>query len=109
MSESRLSGTNRMAVGVGFEPTIPFERYNSFQDCRLQPLGHPTMYFIFNVFFPLLGGLLFVSNRFVELSSTSLLPARHSPSAKVDSRRGQAGNKTVALNSATSPRSPPPA
>ena len=30
------------AEGVGFEPTEPANRLNSFQDCRLRPLGHPS-------------------------------------------------------------------
>ena len=30
------------AEGVGFEPTEPVTRLNSFQDCRLRPLGHPS-------------------------------------------------------------------
>ena len=30
------------AEGVGFEPTEPRKGLNSFQDCRLRPLGHPS-------------------------------------------------------------------
>gem|GEM_PF-6652351 len=30
-----------MAEEVGFEPTVP-KGHNSFQDCRLQPLGHSS-------------------------------------------------------------------
>ena len=31
-----------MAVGVGFEPTVPI-RYNGFRDRPIQPLSHPTV------------------------------------------------------------------
>jgi hypothetical protein len=41
-----------MAVGVGFEPTEPFE-FNNFQDCRFKPLSHPTN-FVFYQKLPIL-------------------------------------------------------
>jgi hypothetical protein len=31
-----------LAEGVGFEPTVPGEEDNGFQDRRLKPLGHPS-------------------------------------------------------------------
>ncbi len=35
-------GDASMAVGVGFEPTVPRERDRSFQDFRTSPLCDPT-------------------------------------------------------------------
>ncbi len=31
-----------MAEGVGFEPTEDVPAFDSFQDCCLKPLGHPS-------------------------------------------------------------------
>ena len=39
------SDQGQVAEGVGFEPTGPEIRPNSFRDCRLRPLGHPSMSF----------------------------------------------------------------
>ena len=36
-----LSHLSSLAEGVGFEPTV-WNTYNSFQDYRLRPLGHPS-------------------------------------------------------------------
>ena len=36
------SAQKYLAEGEGFEPSIPYKRYNGFQDRRLQPLGHPS-------------------------------------------------------------------
>ncbi len=40
-----LSHLSRLAEGVGFEPTV-WNTYNSFQDYRLRPLGHPSRWFL---------------------------------------------------------------
>ncbi len=46
MRDERHSGKGplqrEMAEGVGFEPTVR-EAHSSFQDCRLSPLGHPSL------------------------------------------------------------------
>ena len=39
-----LSHLSKSAEGVGFEPTV-WNTYNSFQDYRLRPLGHPSRWF----------------------------------------------------------------
>ena len=40
------TGEYLMAEGVGFEPTVPENRNNGFQDRRIQPLCHPSVYSI---------------------------------------------------------------
>ena len=40
-----LSHLSKSAEGVGFEPTV-WNTYNSFQDYRLRPLGHPSRWFL---------------------------------------------------------------
>lgn len=44
-NSSPLSYGGNMAVGIGFEPMVPFTRYAGLANRCLQPLGQPTLIF----------------------------------------------------------------
>ena len=46
LDSTTLPSFQKKTVGVRFELTVERNPHNSFQDCRFQPLSHPTKNFI---------------------------------------------------------------